>query len=172
MPKVIDKVSEFSGKKWILWAAFFCFLDQLSKYWIVKNIAFNSIKSIFPGLQLTLSYNRGIAFSFLSNQPQWGAYLLIFVVILFCVVIGRWVIRTPSTQLWEGFSLTLILGGAMGNVIDRLRQGQVIDFIDLYYGHFHWYTFNVADFFITLGALMLVRSIFCQGEVCQAQNKL
>lgn len=170
MPKVIDRASGFAGKKWMLWAVFFCLLDQLSKYWIVKNIALNSIKSVFPGLQLTLSYNRGVAFSFLSNQPQWGAYLLTVVVSLFCIVIGRWVVRTPSTQSWEGFSLALILGGAIGNVIDRLWHGQVIDFIDLYYGSFHWYTFNLADFFITLGALMLVKNIFCQGEICQAQN--
>lgn len=170
MPRVVEKASGLVGKKWLGWALFFCLLDQLSKYWIVKNIALNSFQSVFPGLQLTLSYNRGVAFSFLSNQPQWGTYLLTATVILFCGVIARWLLQTASTKTWEGMSLAFILGGAIGNVIDRLWHGQVIDFIDLYYGSFHWYTFNLADTFITIGALMLAKNIFCEGEVCQTEN--
>jgi signal peptidase II len=159
-----------NGKKWMGWAIFFCLLDQASKFWIVSTIPLHMIRTWLPGVQFTHAANRGMAFSFLSDQPQWGTYLLTAAICVFCVVIARWLWKTPSTQCWEGMALALILGGAVGNVIDRFIYGHVIDFIDLYYGSFHWYTFNLADAFITVGALMFVKTILCSEGSCQTEK--
>lgn len=169
MPKM-DKAQLFVGKKWMLLAIVLCLLDQISKSWIVKTIPYHTTKTIFPGLQFVYSTNRGIAFSFLNQQPQWGMTILITFILLISLVIGVWLLRTPSSQRWEGISLALILGGAMGNIIDRIWHGHVIDFIDLHYQSYHWYTFNLADVFITVGALMLLRNIICESATCQMKK--
>lgn len=171
MPKVVDDQSTlFSGKRWLVLATLFFLIDQVSKWIVVSNIQFHQFKSIMPGLQLTVSYNRGVAFSWFHNQPQWSTWIMIAAIVGISAMIGAWLLRTPPSQKWEGISLSLIFGGAMGNLLDRLCRGHVIDFIDFYYQQYHWYTFNLADAFITIGALMLLKEVFKRGEVCQTQN--
>lgn len=172
MPKVIDEAySMFPGKRWLLVATLFFMIDQGTKWLILNNLHLNQIKPVFPGFQLTLAYNRGVAFSWFHNQPQWGAVFLILIIIGISGMIGWWMLKTPWRQKWEGLSLSLIFGGAMGNLLDRVWHGHVIDFIDVYYQPIHWYTFNVADAFITVGALMLLKEVFVRGESCQTQER-
>lgn len=170
MPRVVDKMDFFVGKQWVLLASLCCIADQISKWFIIQSIPYHGIYSIVPGVQLTLSYNRGIAFSFFNNPSPWGTLLLTSAIALVIILIGRWLISTPSQQRWEGIALSFILGGAVGNLIDRVYYGHVIDFIDLYYGQCHWYTFNLADAFISVGAVMLLKTIMIEDKACQTEK--
>lgn len=107
-------------------------------------------------LDLTLSYNRGAAFSFLSDQGGWQRWLFVGVAICVCLFLLRWLAQLHRRERWLAFTLGLILGGALGNVMDRLLYGHVIDFIDVHYGRWHWPAFNVADSAITLGLIGLL----------------
>ena len=107
-------------------------------------------------LDLTLSYNRGAAFSFLSDQSGWQRWLLIGVALCVSFFLLRWLAQLRRDERWLAVTLGLVLGGALGNVIDRLRYGHVIDFIDVHYGHWHWPAFNIADSAITLGLIGLL----------------
>lgn len=113
-------------------------------------------------LDLTLSYNRGAAFSFLSDQSGWQRWLLIGVALCVSLFLLRWLAQLRRGERWLAVTLGLILGGALGNVIDRLRYGHVIDFIDVHYGHWHWPAFNVADSAITLGLIGLLLQLLLE----------
>lgn len=148
------------GKRWLLLTLVFFLIDQVSKYFIVSNLSLYQLKPIFPGLQLTLAYNRGVAFSWFNQQPEWASMGLFVFISAITLFIAWWLVRTPSSKKWEGICLSLILGGALGNLCDRIWHGHVIDFIDFYYKQWHWYTFNIADAFISIGAVMLLREVF------------
>lgn len=152
--------SSCPGKRWLLFSVIWFACDQLSKWWILQNLSWHQVKPLFPGIQLTLSYNRGVAFSWFHSQPQRGTQLLLAVVVVITLLIATWLVRTPREKQWEGWSLCFILGGALGNLFDRFWHGHVIDFIDLSFRQYHFYTFNIADAFITVGALMLLKEVF------------
>lgn len=131
-------------------------LDQVTKYFIIQYLRLYEIYPVFPGLNLTLVHNVGAAFSFLSEAGGWQRWVFVGLSSVVGIGIVTWLSRTPSNQKWLACSLSLILGGAVGNLIDRVQYGYVIDFIDVYFQHWHWYTFNVADSAISIGAIMLV----------------
>lgn len=147
-------------KKWhyVLISILVCFLDQLTKSIVVKKISLYSSVHILPKLDFTLMYNTGSAFSFLSNAGSWHLWFFLVFSMLMSLVILVWIMRTPLTQSKQLLSLSLILGGALGNLIDRVHYGHVIDFIDVYYNHYHWPAFNVADSAISVGAVLF---LFC-----------
>jgi len=146
----------FPGIKWLFWLPIPVFLDQISKWYVLKHISFREMVSVIPGLHLTLSFNPGVAFSLFDHETGWMAFLLLSLIILICLGLAFWVLKTPYSEKWAGTALMLILGGAIGNVIDRIVYGHVIDFIDLYIKSWHWYTFNLADTFISIGAAMII----------------
>lgn len=156
-----NKVSKnMPGITWF-WTIMPLFLiDQLSKYWVLTHLTMGEFVQLVPGLNVTLAHNRGIAFSLLSQKPTWGQTALIILIIGICSFIGGWLAKTPFKDKWNGISLSLILGGALGNLCDRIWHGYVIDFIDFYLNSWHWYTFNLADSFITIGAIMMTKTIF------------
>jgi signal peptidase II len=128
-------------------------LDQLSKYTILHYLnAYQSV-NLFPGVNFTLVYNTGSAFSFLDQAGPW--HHLFFCILSSIMIIGItiWIWRLPrhNKHIW---ALSFILGGAIGNLIDRLHFGHVIDFIDLYYRTYHWPAFNLADSAICFGAFL------------------
>jgi len=152
------------GLRWF-WGIPFLFLaDQGTKCWVVQALTPGEVISLFPGLQFTLAQNTGIAFSLLSQQNPWGQRLLCLFIMVICLWISVWLAKTPRSDKETGWAFMLILGGALGNLFDRLWHGYVIDFIDCYFRTWHWYTFNVADAFITIGALILLKTILCRGK--------
>jgi signal peptidase II len=107
-------------------------------------------------LNLTLVFNRGAAFGFLSDAGGWQNRFFIGVALLACAAIIHMVRRLGPRERLATTAFMLILGGATGNLVDRLLYGYVVDFIDIYYGAWHWPAFNVADSAITIGAVLLV----------------
>lgn len=130
--------------------------DQMSKWWLIhyanpppEGMVIN------PFLNLVLVENRGVTFGLLSHlDPKIIFYLLISTAAVILVLLGRWLWRTTSILVSVG--LGLIIGGAIGNLIDRLRFTVVIDFLDFHYGSYHWYAFNVADSAIVTGVAILL----------------
>lgn len=145
-----------SGLRWIGLSVIVIILDRITKYLAQKYLIAYSALPIFPGFNLELSYNKGAAFSFLHAATGWqvGFFGLIAAVVSIALLI--WLSRLSWREYGLCIALSFILGGALGNLCDRLLYGHVIDFIQLYVAHFYWPTFNIADSAICLGALILV----------------
>ena len=131
-------------------------LDVFSKGAAERSLADGSSIDLLPFLQLVLVYNRGAAFGFLGEASGWQLPFFAAVGAIVSIVIVIRLARAAATQKWFEVALVLILAGAIGNLIDRIRVGYVIDFIELYYGAWRFPVFNVADMAISLGAVMLV----------------
>jgi signal peptidase II len=146
-----------SSWRWMLLSALVILGDQLSKSYIVQHFGEFEFKSLLPVLDITLLHNVGAAFSFLASASGWQRWLFIALAIGVSSGIAVWLCRLPrATHRLMAAGLALVLGGALGNVIDRIRLGSVVDFI-----HFHWDrayfpAFNVADSAITVGAACLL----------------
>lgn len=138
---------------WLSLIAIAVILDQLSKLWIVQRLQLGQSIDLLPFLNFRLSHNVGIAFGMLG---QAGPYLL--VAVTSCVTAGLivWLIKTPKQWIWQSVALSFIIGGAIGNLLDRISRGYVVDFIDFYIKEWHFHTFNIADSFITVGAVILI----------------
>lgn len=129
-------------------------IDQWSKWEAVRYLSSGPIR-IDAYLNLALVYNRGAAFGFLSNASGWQNIFFVVIAVLMVVGIVWFLLRGPRESRLMVVALMFILGGALGNLVDRLRIGRVVDFIDFHIGSWHWYTFNLADSAITLGAILL-----------------
>lgn len=147
-------------KKWcyFLITMAVCLVDQLTKLDVVNKLQPYVSVAIMPNIDFTLMYNTGAAFSFLSNSGIWHLWFFLLFSSTMSIVILVWIIKTPLSQPMQILSLSLILGGAIGNLIDRIHYGHVIDFIDVYYNQYHWPAFNIADSAITLGAIIFILS--------------
>lgn len=130
-------------------------IDQASKYWAAVGLIPYQPEAIIPMLNLTLAYNTGAAFSFLHNAGEWHRWLFAGFSLVMSVVLIVGIIRSKATLRLQLLALSLILGGAIGNLIDRAFYGYVIDFIEVYYKNFHWPVFNIADSAICVGAFLL-----------------
>lgn len=142
-------------------------LDQASKQWVLLHLVAYQPKPILPMLNLTLAFNSGAAFSFLNQTGSWHHWFFVLFAGGMSLFLITWLIRLPANAHLEKISLSLILAGAIGNLIDRLRFGHVIDFIQVYYKTFYWPVFNIADSCICLGAAILFFSwIGIKSEPC------
>lgn len=131
-------------------------MDQASKFSVMKNIApYHQVK-ILSFFSLTLGFNKGAAFSFLNSLGNLAVYLFSVVAIVISIILIVWLHRLPRTRPWMACALALILGGAIGNVIDRIIHGCVIDFLLFHVDGWAWPAFNLADSAITIGAIMLL----------------
>lgn len=141
--------------------------DQISKSLATQALVYQQPEAVFPGLNLTLVHNTGAAFSFLSEAGGWQRWFFISLTVLVSAALVYWLKTLTRDKCWLAVALALILGGALGNLWDRVTLGYVIDFIDVYYKGWHWPAFNVADSCITVGAVMLVIDAiwFDQAEV-------
>lgn len=131
-------------------------LDQLTKVWAEAALGYGQPVALLPFLDLTLVYNLGAAFSFLADAGGWQRPFFIVLSSVVSLVLAVWIWRLPPGARLLGSALALVLGGAVGNLVDRLAYGHVIDFIDLHAGGWHWPAFNVADSAITCGVLLLL----------------
>jgi signal peptidase II len=133
-------------------------LDQISKMVILRSMPLYETIPVIPGFfSITHIHNPGGAFGFMAGQgPEVRSLLFLAMSTLAAVVIVFFYLRTPAAYSWLSTALLLIFGGAVGNMIDRFRFGEVVDFLDFYAGGYHWPAFNVADSGITVGMAILV----------------
>lgn len=129
-------------------------LDQVTKLLVLALLHTHSV-AIMPYLNFTIGYNKGAAFGFLDAASGWQRWFFIAIALVISLIIILWNRKLTKRDKWEKVALGLVLGGAWGNLLDRIRLGHVVDFIDFYIGQWHWYTFNVADIAICIGAVLL-----------------
>ncbi len=144
-------------------------LDQMSKIWILKNIPHGTGRAVIPGLfNLTHVRNRGAIFGFFSQSGSPVVYVILTVASLAALsLVVFYFIRVPAQEKLLKITLALILGGALGNQVDRILRGFVVDFLEVYVKSFHWPSFNVADSCISIGAVLLVYIFFFRkGPKC------
>ncbi|WP_448506172.1 signal peptidase II [Immundisolibacter sp.] len=145
-------------------AALVIILDQASKLAVLRLLQPHQSLPVLPDFfNLTLAFNRGASFSFLAEAGGWQRWLFSGISAAAAVVIMVLLHRAPRSDRLNGIGLSLVLGGAVGNLVDRLRLGHVIDFFDVYYRAWHFPAFNIADSAITVGAALLVLGIRWQA---------
>ena len=120
--------------------------------------------AIMPFFKLTYVHNTGAAFSFLSEAGGWQRWFFAGLALMMSIVIAIWLTRLKKHETLLAVALSLVLGGAVGNLIDRLAYGYVIDFLDVYYESWHWPAFNIADSAITLGVILMLAESFGLGK--------
>lgn len=143
-------------KTWIWLSVAVLVLDQATKLLAHILLTLHQPVPIFPGFNLMLAYNTGAAFSLLADAGGWQRWFFLMIGTVVSVSLVVWMSRLQREQCWLAAALALILGGALGNIIDRAWFGQVIDFIQLYYQQWYWPAFNIADSAITCGAVLLI----------------
>ncbi len=156
-------VRQIGLSRWLALAGVIIGLDQFTKWLAEQYLVYGEPVPVLPLFNLTLAYNTGAAFSLLAEAGGWQRWLFAGLALVVSVIIIAWLRRLGPKERLTGLALTLILSGALGNLIDRLYLGYVIDFIDVYYGSYHWPAFNIADSAITVGATLLVISSLFGG---------
>ncbi len=141
--------------RWLWVAVAVLLLDHATKLIALAKLALHESVALAPFLNLTLVYNKGAAFGFLSSASGWQNLFFIGVALAACAVILYLVRRLADNDRLLAIALMLVLGGAIGNLLDRLLYGHVVDFVDVYYRGWHWPAFNVADSAITIGAILI-----------------
>ncbi|MGM0563214.1 MAG: signal peptidase II [Pseudomonadota bacterium] len=140
-------------------------LDQATKLAAEYWLGYREVVPVTPFFNLTLAYNPGAAFSFLADGGGWQRWFFSALALVISVILAVWLWRLKEEERVMAWPLSLIIGGAVGNLIDRLAYGHVIDFLDFYYGGYHWPAFNLADSAIVCGAgLMIWLSFFPPGR--------
>lgn len=149
-------LKKFVNLKWLLLSLIVIAADQLSKYVVAVQVMLNEERRITSFFNIFLIHNYGGAFSFLNNPAGGQAWLFSGLAIGISVGMVLWMLFSSSGQNFLLMTLSLIIGGAVGNLIDRLQYGYVVDFLDFHLNNFHWPTFNAADTAISLGAFFLL----------------
>ena len=134
-------------------------LDRLTKQFAVARLDLGEVYTVVPGFNLVLVLNEGAAFGFLADSGGWQRWFFVTVGIVISTLIMTTLLRQGTASRFFKLGLTLILGGAVGNIIDRVIHGYVIDFVDLHLQGWHWPAFNVADTAISMGALMVLLDV-------------
>jgi len=137
-------------------------LDQVTKAVATASLEMWSPVAVMPYFNFMLAHNTGAAFSFLADSGGWQRWFFSFIAFAVSIAIVVWIKKLKAEEKTMGISLALILGGAVGNLIDRVRFGYVVDFIDVYVGTAHWPAFNIADSSIFIGAAIMIVSSFRQ----------
>lgn len=155
--------------KWLWLSALIVVLDQVTKFWVVANFELYESIALFSSVNLTYVHNTGAAFSFLSSAAGWQRWFLAAIAVIATVVLTVWLSRLKHNERWMAITLSLILGGAVGNLYDRMSYGYVIDFIDVFYKTWHWPVFNVADSAISVGVVMMLIDAFRSDKSATAE---
>jgi len=151
--------------RWLWLSLLVIVLDQITKQWAERSFELYERLPVTDFFNLTLAYNRGAAFSFLADAGGWQQFFFIGLAVVVCVYLVFFLRSLKSSQWPLALGVVMIIGGAIGNVIDRLIYGHVIDFLDFYVNNWHWPAFNLADSAITLGVvLFLWDSVFSKED--------
>lgn len=157
MTKALFSIKQ-SGVRW-LWLAALVFVADISiKLVVMNNMGYGWVNriEILPFFNLLYVHNLGAAFSFLSDQPGWQRWLFTGIAFVISAMLIIWMRKLPATECWNNPAYSMIIGGALGNVFDRLVHGFVVDYLDFFWGNYHWPAFNLADAAICIGAVMIV----------------
>ena len=146
--------------RWLLLSAVVFVLDLGSKMLATSALEYAEPVTVLPVLDLTLVHNTGAAFSMLADAGGWQRFFFIAVAVLISAVLVIWLARLKAHERWLAAALALILGGALGNLYDRVTLGYVVDFISVHYQRWYFPAFNVADSAITIGAIMIFIDMF------------
>ncbi|UJF23086.1 signal peptidase II [Shewanella sp. OMA3-2] len=159
-----------SGLRWY-WVAVFVFIaDQLSKQWVLENFDLYESIQLLPFFNFTYVRNYGAAFSFLSDAGGWQRWFFAVIAIGFSTLLTIWLRKQSHKMLRTNLAYTLVIGGALGNLIDRLMHGFVVDFIDFYWKTSHYPAFNIADSAIFMGAILILWEAF-KPDVAQTEQE-
>lgn len=150
--------------KWLWLSLLALILDQVSKLSITASMQLYESIPLVPFFNLTYVHNTGAAFSFLSEAGGWQRWFFALMAIAISAVLLLWLKRLQPQETLLAVALALVLGGAIGNLVDRLLYGYVIDFLDVYYQQLHWPAFNIADSAITLGVVLMLLESFGVGK--------
>ncbi|HEY1492700.1 MAG TPA: signal peptidase II [Steroidobacteraceae bacterium] len=153
-----------SGWRWLWLSAAVIVADQLTKSWIVHHFGLYERLRVLPVLDIILTYNTGAAFSFLSDAAGWQRWVFVALALGISMLLISWLHRLRGGQRLLACGLALIVGGALGNMIDRLLHGRVVDFILAHWGAHLFPAFNVADSAITIGAGFVILDALLEGR--------
>ncbi len=162
--------------KWLWLSAFTVILDQLTKKIAEADLLLHQPVAIFPGFNFTLMYNKGAAFSFLSEAGGWQRIFFVTLSTVVSIFLFFWLKQITrdenqkDNQLIQ-IAIAFILGGAVGNLIDRAMTGEVVDFIQVYYSSYYFPAFNIADSAITVGAALLILDMFLEAKRGKASQQ-
>lgn len=143
-------------RNWMIIAAVIVIADQITKYIATVKLEMYESIAVMPMFNFTLMHNEGAAFSFLSDAGGWQRWFFTIISFVVSIVLIVWIKKLKPEEKCEALAFSFILGGAVGNLIDRVYWGYVIDFIDIYYNKSHWPAFNIADSAITIGVVILI----------------
>jgi signal peptidase II len=167
MAEMIQK----SGLRWLWLTAIMLIIDQVTKYWTVQALDYRESYQILSFFNFTYARNYGAAFSFLGDAGGWQKYLFTSIAFAVSAYLLYSLKKNSVNKRWENIAFSLVLSGALGNVIDRLMFGYVVDFLDFDLGFYRWPTFNVADIVIFIGASMIILDALLQPENKNPEKK-
>lgn len=156
--------------KWLWLSLLAIVLDQASKLTVDSTLQLYESIPLMPYFNLTYVHNTGAAFSFLSEAGGWQRWFFAALAFIISAVLSVWLARLQKHETLLAVALALVLGGAIGNLIDRLAYGYVIDFLDVYYNDWHWPAFNIADSAITVGVALMLAESFGLGKAKEANT--
>nr|WP_235185902.1 signal peptidase II [Methylomarinum vadi] len=162
--ELIGQAKNLNMLKWLWLSVLALLLDQGSKLWVAGSMRLYESIAVFPYFNLTYVHNTGAAFSLLSEAGGWQRWFFAALAVVISTALTIWLARLKRHETLLAIALALVLGGALGNLIDRLVYGYVIDFLDVYYRQWHWPAFNIADSAITLGVFLMLLESFGIGR--------
>ncbi len=165
-PKLV--LTKTKPKVYMIWLVILILFDQSTKIWIINNYALYEGQVISDFFSIWHIHNKGAAFGFLNEESGWQVYFLSIIAFLVSSTLIFYILNVKNIMRLELLALTMISAGAIGNMIDRIRDGYVIDFLDFHYMHYHFPTFNLADSFIFIGVILFLFSFFNKPKMTNA----
>ncbi|ACZ78417.1 MULTISPECIES: signal peptidase II [Dickeya] len=163
----MSKSTGATGLRWLWLAALVLVVDLGSKQWVMTHFQLGESVPLVPFFNFTYAHNYGAAFSFLADKGGWQRWLFAVIALVIIVALLAMMLRSSASQKLNNIAYAMIIGGAIGNLADRLVHGYVIDFLDFYVNNWHYPTFNLADSAIVVGALLIV----LEGFLASPQKK-
>jgi signal peptidase II len=161
----LNKLFTETGLRWLWLTIILLITDQVTKQLVASTFDYRETLAVLPFFNLTYVHNPGAAFSFLADQGGWQRWFFTAIAAIASVVFIVWMAKTPKEQKLLSIAFALILSGALGNLIDRVLFGYVIDFLDFHWAGYHFAAFNVADSMIFIGAALMILDSFKQDPV-------
>lgn len=157
---------------WLWVTLLFLVIDQVSKHWVAGSMELYQSIEVLPIFNITYAHNPGAAFSFLADQGGWQRWFFTAVAVIASIVFLVWLKRTPKENVMLCLALACMLSGALGNLIDRVLFGYVIDFLDFHWQGHAWPTFNIADSVIFIGAALMIIDSFQQEKTTKDSSEV